>query len=735
MSHSPLDATVVNDEYINGWEAGFQLLYSGGSLSGRERNCCFLNLGQLPYADISAVAGFDFADDGRAMGKVDWDLDGRMDVWLVNRTAPRARFLRNVGDDNNQFVAFRLRGTTCNRDAIGARVTVKLRDQELSETLRGGEGYLSQSSKWVHFGIGDHPAIESVSIRWPGEPTPEVFTEITPNNRYLLVQGNGAPQLMDQHLQREVELAPSRCTVPSESEQARIVLAGRVPLLEISFTDPVGETHQWKPGERPTLINLWASWCAPCVTELEQFASDKRLKVQLNILPLSGDRPEDHHQAIEILNKIGWTGVSGFASPETLDLLDTIQRSLLSHKQQMPVPTSFLIDRRGQLAVIYKGPVDVQQLARDVELCDAGEAEVWAAAVPFLGRWFEKPNAAAHAQMAIATSLINDGSTDLATHYLTGLTSRVDPKTLAEGAEGRMTLAGAQLNLGARLYEQGRTQEAVAMIKGALQYAPNYAKAHFNLGTIWQNEGDPAAARSAFESVLASEPEHAFANFNLGALLAEESPDESRSYYARAIEINPEFTDARYNLGLMEVKAGNLSAAAQQFDAITNYSRHALSYYQLGNLFLSQNQIEKALSSYTAAIEIEPDQLDARTNLAAILLSTNRVDESLPHFAKVAELRSTDPRAQFNFAIGLLQSGEPTQAAERIRKTLELSPDYPQGRVRLAQAILQSQPNNPAAIREAIVLANQSAQTEPQTAVTANKLIRRAERLLEQIGE
>ena len=67
----------------------------GVSWSGRERNCAFLNTGRRRFANISAVSGFDFLDDGRGLALCDWDHDGDLDVWVTNRNAPRVRFLRN----------------------------------------------------------------------------------------------------------------------------------------------------------------------------------------------------------------------------------------------------------------------------------------------------------------------------------------------------------------------------------------------------------------------------------------------------------------------------------------------------------------------------------------------------------------------------------------------------------------------------------------------------------------
>ena len=55
--------------YDLGWKALNTMLKSGRSLSGHERNCAFLNTGDMSgtsrFADISAAAGIDFDDDGQ----------------------------------------------------------------------------------------------------------------------------------------------------------------------------------------------------------------------------------------------------------------------------------------------------------------------------------------------------------------------------------------------------------------------------------------------------------------------------------------------------------------------------------------------------------------------------------------------------------------------------------------------------------------------------------------------
>ena len=144
-SQSPLDGALT-DSYGKGWTAMSRMIWAGASWSGRERNSAFLNLGDGHFADVSAILGLDFADDARALALSDWDGDGDVDVWLKNRTGPQLRFMRNEGSPKH-FVGLRLTGETVNRDAIGARVELRVDGKRLIQEVTAGSGFLSQSSK------------------------------------------------------------------------------------------------------------------------------------------------------------------------------------------------------------------------------------------------------------------------------------------------------------------------------------------------------------------------------------------------------------------------------------------------------------------------------------------------------------------------------------------------------------------------------------------------------------
>ena len=179
MSRSPAEEVAADlaSDYTEAFDRLYELESEGVSFGGHERNCAYLNTGGARYANVSATAGLAFMDDGRAVATVDWDHDGDLDLWFANRTSPMVRFVRNDTPAGRSFLAVRLVGKTSNRDAIGSRVSVHLREpgtvasSQLIKTLHAGQGFLSQSSHWLHFGLGDGARVGRLEVRWPAALT------------------------------------------------------------------------------------------------------------------------------------------------------------------------------------------------------------------------------------------------------------------------------------------------------------------------------------------------------------------------------------------------------------------------------------------------------------------------------------------------------------------------------------------------------------------------------------
>jgi hypothetical protein len=117
---------------------------------------------------VGQEAGKDFRQPfvGRGGSIGDFDNDGRLDLLMVDEEGP-PRLLHNEDRGHNHWIGIRLEGVKCNRDGIGARVTVTaggktyLRDQQLAG------GYLSAHDPRLHFGLGQARAIDKITVRWP----------------------------------------------------------------------------------------------------------------------------------------------------------------------------------------------------------------------------------------------------------------------------------------------------------------------------------------------------------------------------------------------------------------------------------------------------------------------------------------------------------------------------------------------------------------------------------------
>ncbi len=111
------------------------------------------------------IAGTEAARSSRTAAVADFFGDGRLQI-VVNNFNDQPYFFKNENPRRN-YVAFRLHGTRSNSDAIGAVVRLYRKGQVLTRQVQAGGGYLSQSSRTVHFGLGDDQAIDYVEITWP----------------------------------------------------------------------------------------------------------------------------------------------------------------------------------------------------------------------------------------------------------------------------------------------------------------------------------------------------------------------------------------------------------------------------------------------------------------------------------------------------------------------------------------------------------------------------------------
>lgn len=204
----------------------------------------------------------------------------------------------------------------------------------------------------------------------------------------------------------------------------------------------------------------------------------------------------------------------------------------------------------------------------------------------------------------------------------------------------------AETNLGARLLERGRRDDAVAHFRRAIAISSGFLKAHVGLGAALAEGGDYDGAVREYEAALQIDPNSALARFDLGtARLRQGRLDDARAALEAAVTLEPMYARAHHQLGDVSAAAGDLPGA---------------------------------VAAYRRALAIAPDLAASHMNLAIALETLGQHDEALEHYRDAARLAPDNPGGHANLAAALAAAGRRGEAVAEYRAALRLRPGWPE---------------------------------------------------------
>ena len=165
-----------------------------GEPAYKEPILLFRNTGKQTFEEIAGTAGLNDSALQSRRGAVFGDLnnDGLIDAVVFNQNGPPSIFLNDTKASGHR-VLFKLEGTTSNRAAIGARVTVYAGGVARIAEVRAGGSYISQNDLRLHFGLGLETRISKVEITWPNGKREEL-KDLAADAIYTIVEGKGITQ-------------------------------------------------------------------------------------------------------------------------------------------------------------------------------------------------------------------------------------------------------------------------------------------------------------------------------------------------------------------------------------------------------------------------------------------------------------------------------------------------------------------------------------------------------------
>lgn len=180
----------------------------------------------------------------------------------------------------------------------------------------------------------------------------------------------------------------------------------------------------------------------------------------------------------------------------------------------------------------------------------------------------------------------------------------------------------AEDNFGAALMEMGRPDLALPHFEAAASYMPWLATAHYNLGVLHQQHGEPDAAIREYQLALkyTSDPKAAArAHNNLGFLnLSLNNPRAAQDEFSAALHIVPDKQNSLLGRGMAEYKQGNLGGALTDLSRAAQMAPLAQADFWLGRALEDKGEIQAAIESYDAALQLQPAMSEARERRDAL---------------------------------------------------------------------------------------------------------------------
>ena len=165
-------------------------------------NRMFRNAAGKYFQDVTSSGGFGTLQKGHGISFADFDHDGDQDIYQVLGAAFEGDVYRNALLENpghgNHWITLFLQGERSNRDAIGARICVRIlttknQTREIYRTVGSG-GSFGSSPLRQEIGLGQATAIKFVEVTWPASGKKQRFSNLALDQAYRLLERNPLPQ-------------------------------------------------------------------------------------------------------------------------------------------------------------------------------------------------------------------------------------------------------------------------------------------------------------------------------------------------------------------------------------------------------------------------------------------------------------------------------------------------------------------------------------------------------------
>lgn len=202
------------------------------------------------------------------------------------------------------------------------------------------------------------------------------------------------------------------------------------------------------------------------------------------------------------------------------------------------------------------------------------------------------------------------------------------------------------------------------------------AKEHVAQGNRYLEQKKLAEAENEYQQATQIDPDFAEAHYRLGLLqIEEEHPTAAIKSLSRAVDLDRKNTRARLQLGSLLVLATQYAEARQQADAVLNQDgRNAGARHLLGQIALHQMQYLEAENELKQAIDLAPWDPGVYEDLGLTQLLDAEYGAAEKSFQTAVDVKPNDPKTFINLANFYKGQNAPDRAEQVLRQGMEKNP-------------------------------------------------------------
>jgi tetratricopeptide (TPR) repeat protein len=198
-----------------------------------------------------------------------------------------------------------------------------------------------------------------------------------------------------------------------------------------------------------------------------------------------------------------------------------------------------------------------------------------------------------------------------------------------------------------------------------------------------------SGARNASEAALAAAPDSPGLLWNLALLSEREgNAEETERHFAKLVSLKPDFEDAAYRLGFLQLQRGDYAAAVDSFEiCIKQRADWVEALLNLGLACWKFQDLDSAAQTFERVLSLQAQNADALRALIAIAIE--RKDHARAWDLQQKLVAVGPPTVELSYNLGLLlqAAGEAEKAAQCYQWASEAQPDFRAALTNLGHAL------------------------------------------------